>query len=109
MDYTSENILTKRELINKIHEYNNDQFIISIDRQKNLDTLIKYDIDKDDIYNYINLLTEKNYKKYINRVSPNCNRDNMIQVEINNERLTLFRGNDEDEVEEFNLIIGGNE
>lgn len=68
MDYISENILTKRELINKIHEYNNDQFIISIDRQKNLDTFIKYDIDKDDIYNYINLLTEKNYKKYINNL-----------------------------------------
>lgn len=43
----------------------------------------------------------KSFKKYINRVSPNCNRDNMIQVEINNERLTLFRGNDEDEVSMF--------
>lgn len=43
----------------------------------------------------------KSFKKYVTRVSPNSNRDNMIQIEINNERLTLFRGNDEEEVSMF--------
>lgn len=43
----------------------------------------------------------KNFKKYITRVSPNCNKDNMIQIDINNEKYTLFRGSDEEEVSMF--------
>lgn len=67
MKYT-EKKLTPSQVINKIKEFSDDEFVLSLDRDKNEDTMTIYDISTDDIIYYIRQLTLYN--------KPHCIKNN---------------------------------
>lgn len=56
----NEDRLTPSEVINKIKEYNDNEFYLSMDRDKNEETVKKYGLNSDDIIYFIRQLTIKN-------------------------------------------------
>ncbi len=91
----NERRLTATEVINKIKEYKDDDFVLSMDRDKNAETINEYNLTSSDIIDFIKCLTIKNMPHCVNNHDNRNKTKHLYEFQKNLlVNLVDFDGND---------------